>query len=110
MNLKKIIKNHPCLHIRLKLQEPVASGSLTLGTPREPGQVQGQGEVTGPGRKPRNRTKGKGGQGGGDPKPAGGDPKPNYHKKMGTKISGLSSKVTEIRCLNTNLASSNLSL
>ena len=32
--------------------------------------------------------------------------KPNYNKKAGSKITQLSSKVTEIRCLQTNVQSS----
>lgn len=36
--------------------------------------------------------------------------KPNYNKKVGSKISQLSGKVTEIRCLQTNLQSSSLFL
>ena len=38
------------------------------------------------------------------------DTKPNYNKKFGSKISQLSGKVTEIRCLQTNLQSSSLFL
>ena len=40
----------------------------------------------------------------------GGDPKPHYTKKMGSKISNLSSKVTEVRCTLTNLQSATLYL
>lgn len=34
--------------------------------------------------------------------------KANYNKKMGGKISGLSTKMTEIRCLATNVGASTL--
>ena len=36
--------------------------------------------------------------------------KVNYNKKMGGKISGLSAKMTEIRCLATNVGASTLYL
>ena len=36
--------------------------------------------------------------------------KPNYNKKVGSKITQLSTKATEIRCLQTNVESSTLRL
>ena len=38
------------------------------------------------------------------------EPKPNYTKKVGSKIAALSGKITEVRCLQTQLGQSSLHL
>lgn len=54
----------------------------------------------------RNRRRGGGGGSGG----GGNSNKPSYTKKIGTRITQLSTKVTEARCLLTNLETSSLYL
>lgn len=58
------------------------------------------------------RTRGGGGSGGGGNSGGGGgnSNKPSYTKKIGTRITQLSTKVTEARCLLTNLETSSLHL
>lgn len=58
------------------------------------------------------RTRGGGGSGGGGNSGGGGgnSNKPSYTKKIGTRITQLSTKVTEARCLLTNLETSSLYL
>ena len=58
------------------------------------------GDKTEPGAKPKPKPKPKASS---DEKKGG---KPNYNKKVGSKITQLSTKATEIRCLQTNVESS----
>ena len=89
-------------HLRQAAHKPIGTGALLDGpakakpsAPGLPAQPQAKQEA-------KKKAKAK---------PKSEATKPNYNKKMGNKITQLSTKVTEIRCLLTNVqASEKLSL
>ena len=85
--------------LRQALQEGAES---SFGGKPAAATVEEKGKETKPKPKPKPwERKGRGGDG---------VKGPSYTKKLGAKISSISSKVTEIKCLQTNLTESNLCL